>query len=235
VIAGWIPRRGGAAGTMRHYHRACLSWTARLMGTRFVVPLFDEPLPSGGRKQPIAPPPLARLEKRVRATSPKGRIMKDSPCRLLTGVPQSPVHHPEGDALQHTLLVWWAARRIAAREGLNGEPRRALLLAALYHDLGKATCTQVHPDGRITSHRHDERSAALAGAAMRCYGVSHQLRHAVVALCREHMHARELLSARARARLERRLYDSGVALHLLMLLVEADTAGRGNPARATAD
>lgn len=54
----------------------------------------------------------------------------------LDGVEQDPTHHPEGDALYHSLQVWQVARQYT--------PDPALLAAALFHDIGKAVSCQDH-------------------------------------------------------------------------------------------
>ncbi|MEZ4316230.1 MAG: HD domain-containing protein [Myxococcota bacterium] len=54
----------------------------------------------------------------------------------LDGVEQDPRHHPEGDALYHSLQVYQHALRDGA------EP--ALLAAALFHDVGKAVAGRDH-------------------------------------------------------------------------------------------
>lgn len=54
----------------------------------------------------------------------------------LDGVRQSPVHHPEGDALYHSLQAFDLARR--ATED------RAMWAAALLHDVGKAVSSPDH-------------------------------------------------------------------------------------------
>jgi hypothetical protein len=54
----------------------------------------------------------------------------------LDGVPQDPRHHPEGDALFHTLQVYQHAAADRA------EPE--LLAAALFHDVGKAVSGRDH-------------------------------------------------------------------------------------------
>jgi len=62
VIAVWLPGWGGAPGVMRHYHRSCLTWTARVLGTRFTEALLCEPLrcDACGRALPLARPPDGR-------------------------------------------------------------------------------------------------------------------------------------------------------------------------------
>jgi tRNA nucleotidyltransferase (CCA-adding enzyme) len=154
--------------------------------------------------------------------------MKDSSLRALATVQQDPVYHPEGDVLAHTLQVWGAARRIAAREGLHGAARKTLLWAALLHDYGKLHHTQVAEGGRVTNHGHAEASADLAWALLFRYGVGWQCWAGVVVLCAQHMNARDLdrYSARGLRRLDRKLAEAGVDRALLLLLVEADRAGR---------
>ena len=67
------------------------------------------------------------------------------------GVPQSPVHHPEGDVFEHTMLVVDCAA--ALRE--KAQYPLAFMLSALVHDLGKAVATQAHPEGKITAYGHE--------------------------------------------------------------------------------
>lgn len=64
----------------------------------------------------------------------------------LDGVTQSPRHHPEGDALYHSLQVFDLARRAT--------DDRELWAAALFHDVGKAIDDD-HAQG------HDELGADL--------------------------------------------------------------------------
>jgi hypothetical protein len=56
----------------------------------------------------------------------------------LEGVAQNPRHHPEGDALFHSLQVFGHAHKAHAQPHL--------LAAALLHDVGKATSRQHHAD-----------------------------------------------------------------------------------------
>jgi putative nucleotidyltransferase with HDIG domain len=69
---------------------------------------------------------------------------------------QSPVHHPEGNVLNHTLLV---VDEAAKRKRESADPR-ALMWAALLHDIGKPATTRVRK-GRITAYDHDKVGAEL--------------------------------------------------------------------------
>ena len=63
----------------------------------------------------------------------------------LDGVRQSPLHHPEGDALYHSLQAFELARRATDDRGMWA--------AALLHDVGKA----------VSSPEHDAIGADLLG------------------------------------------------------------------------
>jgi len=67
---------------------------------------------------------------------------------------QSPVHHPEGNVWEHTLMV---VDEAAARKIHSTSPR-AFMWAALLHDIGKPETTRVR-DGRITAYGHDRKGA----------------------------------------------------------------------------
>ncbi len=117
----------------------------------------------------------------------------------LEGVKQSKRHHPEGDALYHSLQVFELAREERPYD-------EEFLLAALLHDVGKA----IDP--------HDHVSAAIEALAG-------TLTDRTAWLIEHHMEAQALrtgeLGGRARSRLQQsEFYDD------LMLLNELDCRGR---------
>jgi len=63
----------------------------------------------------------------------------------LKGMPQSDIHHPEGDVYVHTRKCWNLLRKES----------RAVRLAALLHDIGKLITYKLK-DGRHTYHGHDQ-------------------------------------------------------------------------------
>lgn len=77
----------------------------------------------------------------------------------LKHTPQSPLHHPEGSAWNHTLLTIDMAARVRT---VSANPQ-SLMWAALLHDIGKPETTQKHK-GRITSYNHDRQGEPLARA-----------------------------------------------------------------------
>jgi tRNA nucleotidyltransferase (CCA-adding enzyme) len=81
--------------------------------------------------------------------------------RALSGCPQEPEWHPEGDVWVHTLQVVDEARtRI---DDLPRPQQMTMMLGALAHDLGKPPTT-AFIDGRIRSMNHEELGVAPATA-----------------------------------------------------------------------
>jgi putative nucleotidyltransferase with HDIG domain len=82
------------------------------------------------------------------------------PFSLLEKLPkteQSPVHHPEGNVWNHTLLV---VDEAAKRKNKSSDSR-VFMWAALLHDIGKPPTTKKHK-GHITAYDHDKVGAGLA-------------------------------------------------------------------------
>ncbi|HPW18024.1 MAG TPA: HD domain-containing protein [Candidatus Aminicenantes bacterium] len=163
--------------------------------------------------------------------------------QALALVIQDSVFHPERDEFGHH-TVWahtkLAVDQAAALAGLAGlpDPRKlALLLAALLHDLGKASTTRWEfKRGRmaVTSAGHDiqsERAArrVLARFRIRSWG-GVDLGRMVPLLIRTHHRAGELWSNRAevtKKAFNRLAADVDGEIELLALLDAADRAGRG--------
>lgn len=95
---------------------------------------------------------------------------------------QSPVHHPEGNVWEHTLLV---VDEAAKRKNYSTDPR-AFMWAALLHDLGKPGTTKVRK-GKITAYEHDVKGAELARAFLSALTDETDFTDAVAWLVRYHM------------------------------------------------
>jgi tRNA nucleotidyltransferase (CCA-adding enzyme) len=81
--------------------------------------------------------------------------------QALSGCPQEPERHPEGDVWVHTLQVIDEARgRI---DDLPRPQQLAVMLGAVAHDLGKPATT-AFSDGRIRSMNHEEQGVPPATA-----------------------------------------------------------------------
>ena len=157
----------------------------------------------------------------------------DSELYTLIGVPQDVSHHPEGDAFIHTLMVLDEAAEISARENLNAFDNAVLRLSALCHDMGKATHTQIHEDGRITAYGHPEAGVLPAKLFLERSKVNQFVIDNILPLINLHMawvgfYTPDITSKAVR-KLVRKVYPS--TLGMLALLVEADMSGRGGKYR----
>ncbi len=132
---------------------------------------------------------------------------------------QSPRFHPEGNVWNHTLMVVDEAAGLRAR---SSDPR-ALMWAALLHDIGKPS-TSVVRDGRIKSYDHDREGAKLAERFLREFSDDEGFIGRTVYLVRYHMQALYVSKRRDMLDLEsiRRKGD----FRELALLCLADRLGR---------
>ncbi len=142
----------------------------------------------------------------------------------LWGLKQSPIHHPEGCVLTHTMMVCAAMANVCKREGVEGEDRIVLMLAALLHDVGKVSTT-VYERGDWRSPGHDKAGVPIAEAFLQDIGCFPRITERVLPLISEHMIPVWIpLSKRASRRLVRRLQPA--TLQELHHLLEADNSGR---------
>lgn len=152
----------------------------------------------------------------------------------LSGQPEDPRLHPEGDAWVHTRLVTNEARILG--EGLPRASRFRLSLAALCHDIGKPRAAALVGQ-RLATGGHDRLGAELASSMLARLGAAAHIGadgvDLVVALVRHHLiparlyRARHRMSARLGRRIARRL-----DIDLLYRLALSDGLGRGEPARS---
>jgi tRNA nucleotidyltransferase (CCA-adding enzyme) len=140
-------------------------------------------------------------------------------------IPQDPGWHPEGNVWTHAGLAADQAARLADEAGLTGTGRLVVVFAALLHDLGKVTHTQV--GDRITSHGHAAAGVEPAAEFLRSIGCPEGITARILPLIREHMNVLAKPSKPAVRRLARRLVPATLAE--LALVSAADCKGRGNP------
>lgn len=95
---------------------------------------------------------------------------------------QSPKYHPEGNVWIHTMMVV----DVAATVKEKSEKPRAIMWAALLHDIGKPETTRFRK-GRITSYDHDRVGAELADKFLSEFIVDRELIRYVCSLIRWHM------------------------------------------------
>ena len=141
--------------------------------------------------------------------------------QTLIGVPQDPVHHPEGDAWTHTMAVLDAAAGLREAE----EHPRYLLMAALCHDLGKAETT-VTIENRVRSIGHEEAGVTIAQRLLDRLGVPREEKKYVQNMVLLHMRPNALAGCDAGVKSTNKLFDSALCPEDLILLARADRLGQ---------
>lgn len=141
----------------------------------------------------------------------------------LIGIPQSPVHHPEGDVWAHTMMVLDAAAELR-NSAIYPE---GLMMSALTHDLGKAVSTLV--DGqKISAIGHEKTGIELARQFLRRISNENRLERYVLNMVELHMKPNMMASDRAGQKSTSRMFDQSVCPEDLLLLAKADHFGKGN-------
>jgi len=144
--------------------------------------------------------------------------------------PQDPGWHPEGDVLTHSLLAADAAASAWDAERRRDGRREIVVLAALFHDVGKPATTRVTL-GRLTSPGHAEVGKSLVLRMSRRLSWPDDLSLAVAELTANHMVHLSVKgdpTPRAVRRLTERLTAQGTSLEEWSVLVNADGAARGS-------
>lgn len=111
---------------------------------------------------------------------------KEAPFRILylqSKTEQSPVHHPEGNAWVHTLMVVDEASKVKEKS----KEERVFMWAAFLHDIGKPETTRLRK-GRITSYDHDAVGERRVKEFLSEFACDETFIRQVAALVRYHMH-----------------------------------------------
>ena len=137
-------------------------------------------------------------------------------------VPQSPIHHPEGDVFEHTMLVVDCAAGLRSR-AVNPQ---AFMVAALFHDLGKVVATEIHPDGKITAYGHEVLGLDTVKRQLLRLTNNQKLQQYVLNLTELHMRPNRLAENHSKKKKTRELFDLCVAPEDLILLARADASGK---------
>lgn len=95
---------------------------------------------------------------------------------------QSPIHHPEGNVWNHTLLVvdQGASQRNKSKD------EKVFMWAALLHDIGKAETTK-NKKGKITAYNHESVGADLCVKFLEEFTTDKKMINKVRGLVRWHM------------------------------------------------
>ena len=134
---------------------------------------------------------------------------------------QSPIHHPEGNVWNHTMLV---VNEAARRKRISHDPR-VFMWAALLHDIGKPSTTKVRK-GKITSYNHDKEGAVLSEEFLRQCTTDTSFIQDVSALVRYHMHILYVINKLPFADINKMKQDTDI--HETALLGLCDRLGRLN-------
>lgn len=164
----------------------------------------------------------------------------------LSEVPQEPDYHPEGDVLTHTLQVVDAMAILVRKENklnpMSNNLKRALMLGALFHDLGKEPKTVTDENGRIRSHGHEDAGVPIATKIIeRLYKNKQQIspieyENLILFFVSDHMKPLFLHSeflkgidtTKALRRFVNRCLENGTTPKQLLMIVEADKLGRNS-------
>lgn len=151
------------------------------------------------------------------------------PLKNIVGLEQDSRWHPEGTVDAHTGHTMDAAVQIADRAGLKGDDRATLILAALTHDLGKATTTTTKDDGSIHSYKHDKEGGPLAEELLTSLGIKKDIIQKVRVLVENHMRHvswQTPISDKTIYKLAHELHQKKATIEMLVHLIEADMSGR---------
>lgn len=138
----------------------------------------------------------------------------------LIGIKQSEIHHPEGDVFTHTMMVIDEAAKLKNK----AENELAFMLAALCHDFGKITTTQLKK-GKLTAYGHEIESVALAKGFLDRITNKISLKKETLNLIKLHMKPNQMYNT-AKKKSMMKLWDDAICPNDLILLSKADSLGR---------
>lgn len=142
---------------------------------------------------------------------------------ILKSCQQSTVWHQEGNVDVHTKLACEHALTFANDPSFPSEDAELLLLAALFHDIGKGVTTKQGKDGRWHSYNHELMSERITRRLL--WDEGHEIREKICSLVRWHMAPMSIF--------ERKDYIGGIvtlsekvpSLRLLLILKRCDLEG----------
>lgn len=140
----------------------------------------------------------------------------------LTGTPQPPEYHAEGDVAIHTRL---------AIETCPADCDPDLLWVAMLHDIAKPATTELSTDGRITAYGHARLGAEIAASILDRLGMPALRLERIVWIIRHHTfhHSWQLQKAADLSKKQRRYLDDPKFPLLLEFLRIDSLASRDNP------
>lgn len=142
----------------------------------------------------------------------------------LIGVIQSPIHHPEGDVFNHTMMVIDEAAKLKNK----AKNPLGFMYSALCHDFGKVLTTKTKEDGRIISYNHERAGLKLVKKFLNrtTKKEDNNLREYVLNMTEFHMQPNQLANQNSKLKSTRKLFCKSVCPEDLVLLAKADALGR---------
>lgn len=140
----------------------------------------------------------------------------------MSGCPQDPAWHPEGDVFEHTAYCLDAFAR--ARTGKREEDL-IVGFAVLCHDMGKPATTE-RIDGHLRSYGHESAGLKPARQFMKRLSLAARLAEQVLPLVKCHMRPAILFADKSSPAAIRRLARDCERLDRLLRVFRADAAGR---------
>ena len=151
-----------------------------------------------------------------------------SKALLERGCP-SHVYVKMGDVATHTAHVMDAAAAVAERDGLKGDDRATLVLAAMVHDIAKPETTEIqHRAGRgmsVTSIGHEKAGEPKAVELLKRMGIKKSIRDKVGPMVARHL--AHVTTKPTKSNVRKLAHDIAPAsIEELGRLIEADHSGR---------
>lgn len=142
----------------------------------------------------------------------------------LVGVIQSPIHHPEGDVFNHTMMVIDEAAKLKNKS----QYLLGFMYSALCHDFGKVLTTTTKEDGKIISYNHERAGLKLVRKFLNRTTKKEEsnLRDYVLNMTEFHMQPNQLANQNSKLKSTRKLFNKSVCPQDLVLLAKADALGR---------
>lgn len=142
----------------------------------------------------------------------------------LIGVIQSPIHHPEGDVFNHTMMVIDEAAKLKDK----ATNPLGFMYSALCHDFGKVLTTRTKENGKIISYNHERAGLKLVRKFLNRISKKEddEFRNYVLNMTEFHMQPNQLANQNSKLKSTRKLFSRSICPGDLVLLAKADALGR---------
>lgn len=142
----------------------------------------------------------------------------------LIGVIQSPIHHPEGDVFNHTMMVIDEAAKLKDK----ATNPLGFMYSALCHDFGKVLTTRTKEDGKIISYNHERVGLKLVRKFLDRISKKEddKFKNYVLNMTEFHMQPNQLANQNSKLKSTRKLFSRSICPEDLVLLAKADALGR---------